>query len=44
MKKIIILGGGTFMPIRNHLSLCAPAFGRTAQQIHHEFENKSYIF
>ena len=27
----IIIGGGTFQPIRNHLSLCAPAFGKTAR-------------
>ena len=33
MKKIAILGGGTFSPVRNHLSLCAPAFGTTARQI-----------
>ena len=32
-KKIHVLGGGTFSPIANHLSLCAPAFGATAQQI-----------
>lgn len=30
MRKTIILGGGTFEPIRNHLSLSAPAFGTTA--------------
>ena len=34
MKKVVILGGGTFEPIRNHLSLSAPAFGNTAIQIH----------
>lgn len=33
-KRIIIIGGGTFQPIRNHLSLCAPAFGATAKHIH----------
>lgn len=31
MKRILILGGGTFNPIRNHLSLAAPAFGKTAR-------------
>ena len=31
MKRTIILGGGTFQPIRNHLSLSAPAFGTTAK-------------
>lgn len=33
-RKTVILGGGTFQPIRNHLSLAAPAFGTTAKQIH----------
>ena len=30
MKKIHILGGGTFSHVRNHLSLATPAFGTTA--------------
>lgn len=34
MKKIIILGGGTFSYVRNHLALCAPAFGTTARNLH----------
>ncbi len=33
MKKIAIIGGGTLSPIRNHLSLCAPAFGGTAKKL-----------
>lgn len=33
MKTIAIIGGGTFSHVRNHLSLCAPAFGKTAQQL-----------
>lgn len=32
-KQIHIVGGGTFEPIRNHLSLAAPAFGKTARQL-----------
>lgn len=28
-----IFGGGTFHHVRNHLSLCAPAFGKTARYI-----------
>lgn len=32
-KKIIILGGGTVMHVKNHLALCAPAYGTTAKQI-----------
>lgn len=30
-KRTLILGGGTFNPIRNHLALAAPAFGKTAK-------------
>lgn len=33
-KKILILGGGTFSHVRNHLALAAPAFGKTAKQLH----------
>ena len=34
MKKIYILGGGgTFSPIRAHLSLATPAFGETAKKL-----------
>ena len=33
MKKIHVLGGGTFAPVANHLSLCAMAFGNTARQL-----------
>lgn len=32
MRKIVI-GGGTFAPVANHLSLCAPAFGGAARYI-----------
>lgn len=32
-RKLIIVGGGTFNPIRNHLSLAAPAFGTTARKL-----------
>lgn len=31
--KTLILGGGTFQPISNHLSLSAPAFGTTAKEL-----------
>lgn len=34
MKKIVVLGGGTFSRIACHLSLATPAFGTTATQIH----------
>ena len=33
-KQTVILGGGTFYHIRNHLSLAAPAFGTTAKYLH----------
>lgn len=33
MKKIYILGGGTFNYVRNHLALSAPAFGETARKL-----------
>jgi hypothetical protein len=39
-KRIVILGGGTFAHVRNHLSLCAPAFGATARQLTTLFENE----
>lgn len=32
-KKIHIIGGGTVAHIRNHLALCAPAYGNTARQL-----------
>lgn len=33
MKKLIVIGGGTFNYVRNHLALAAPAFGRTARRL-----------
>ncbi len=33
MKNIAIIGGGTISHVRNHLALCAPAYGTTARQI-----------
>ena len=32
-KKIVIFGGGTVYHVRNHLALCAPAYGSTAKQL-----------
>lgn len=37
--KIIVVGGGTFSPVRNHLSLCAPAFGTTANYMYNYFKD-----
>ena len=33
MKKIIVIGGGTFYHVRNHMALAAPAFGTSARKI-----------
>ncbi len=32
-KKIVIFGGGTISHVRNHLALCAPAYGSTARRL-----------
>jgi hypothetical protein len=37
--RILILGGGTFQPISNHLSLSAPSFGTTARYLHSKIKN-----
>lgn len=34
MKTIHIFGGGTVQFVRNHLALCAPAYGSTARKLH----------
>lgn len=39
MKKIYILGGGTFNHVRNHLSLATPAFGETAKSLKTKFDS-----
>jgi len=33
VKKIHILGGGTFSPVASHMALSAPAFGSTARRL-----------
>lgn len=37
-RRVVILGGGTIMPVRNHLALCAPAYGSTASALQKLFE------
>lgn len=37
-RRIIVLGGGTVTPVRNHLALCAPAYGATARTLAGLFE------
>jgi hypothetical protein len=36
MKSIEIIGGGTVYHVRNHLALCAPAYGKTADWLENE--------
>ncbi len=40
-KTAIVIGGGTFSHVRNHLSLGVPAFGSTARQIYDLFYQKN---
>lgn len=35
MKNIEIIGGGTVFHVRNHLALCAPAYGTTARNLYY---------
>lgn len=42
-RKVIVLGGGTFQHIRNHLSLAAPAFGTTAEYLHSKLPNSKLV-
>jgi hypothetical protein len=37
MKNVHILGGGTINHVRNHIALCAPAFGGTARELNQQF-------
>lgn len=41
--SILILGGGTFYHVRNHLSIAAPAFGTTARWLHKQLPNSHLI-
>lgn len=40
IKKIYVIGGGTISHVRNHLALCAPAFGSTAKRLGEIFKDK----
>jgi hypothetical protein len=40
MKNFVVIGGGTVSHVRNHLALCAPAYGTTAKKLHHMFRAK----
>jgi hypothetical protein len=41
-KKIHVIGGGTFSPIRNHMALSAIAFGNTARFLYKELSKKTF--
>lgn len=41
MKKVVILGGGTFSKVACHLSLATPAFGTTAKKLFELFKLNS---
>lgn len=43
MKRVVILGGGTFEPVRNHFALSAPAFGNTAIKLHKLIPNSELV-
>ncbi len=40
MKNFVTIGGGTVFHVRNHLALCAPAYGTTAKKLHRVFRDK----
>jgi len=40
LKNYVIIGGGTVSHVRNHLALCAPAYGTTAKKLHRLFRDK----
>lgn len=42
-QRILILGGGTFYHVRNHLSIAAPAFGTTARWLHEQLPNSNLV-
>jgi len=42
-KPIVILGGGTFHHVRNHLSIAAPAFGTTARWLNQQLSNSALV-
>lgn len=37
--SVHIFGGGTFFHVRNHMSLCAPAFGKTARYLNSFYDD-----
>ena len=41
--KTLILGGGTYQPIANHLALCAPAFGTTAKKLSEKIQGSELV-
>lgn len=43
MSSILIYGGGTIMPVRSHLALCAPAFGTTAKLLGEQLQSRGQV-
>jgi len=43
LKNFVIIGGGTVSHVRNHLALCAPAYGTTARKLNRLFRDKLNI-
>ena len=43
LKNFVVIGGGTVSHVRNHLALCAPAYGTTARKLNQLFRNKLNI-
>jgi hypothetical protein len=43
MNKTIIIGGGTIEKMKEHLALCAPAYGKVASTLHHLIPNSELL-
>ena len=41
-KRIVVFGGGTIMHVRNHMALCAPAYGGTAKKLANMLSGNGY--
>lgn len=41
-RRIVVFGGGTVMYVRNHMALCAPAYGATARKMAALFEGNGF--
>lgn len=41
-NRIVVFGGGTIMHVRNHMALCAPAYGGTAKKLANMLSGNRY--